>query len=152
MRLRSCTIARHAAVEVQTQAADGHGRRLGRARPEVQRAVVGWGPGLAPGTTGPVAQAHTDTCFGEKVTIRGTEYSDTIDGTSGDDVIDGGGDVINGLEGDDMICAGDLADSIDSGPGDDHVWGGGGDDDVVLGDGDDYMEAGDHSDDRRRSR
>ena len=67
--------------------------------------------------------------------IEGTPGNDTIDGRGGDDRIfaDGGNDDIKGGSGDDKIFAGDGNDRIDGGKGDDAMFGGAGND-IFVGD------------------
>ncbi|MEX2237780.1 MAG: hypothetical protein WEB00_09625 [Dehalococcoidia bacterium] len=69
-------------------------------------------------------------CRGRLATRLGTAAGETLTGTSGVDVIVGGGgnDTINGLGGDDVICGGDGRDTITGGPGDDIIDGGTGSD------------------------
>ncbi|MEX2237781.1 MAG: hypothetical protein WEB00_09630 [Dehalococcoidia bacterium] len=69
-------------------------------------------------------------CRGQLATRIGTAAGETLTGTSGVDVIVGGGgnDTINGLGGDDVICGGDGRDTISGGPGDDIIDGGAGPD------------------------
>ena len=54
------------------------------------------------------AHGRVPTCFGKPATILGTQQSDRIQGTAGDDVIVGlkGRDYIEGNGGDDLICGG----------------------------------------------
>ena len=76
--------------------------------------------------------------------IRGTDAGEFLNGTNGDDEIDGegGNDFILGRRGDDIIRGGAGNDFILAGRGDDFVDGGSGDD-VILGDrGDDTVEGG----------
>lgn len=63
--------------------------------------------------------AWDNTCWGRKVTIRGTLQDDTINGTSGRDVIFayGGNDAIFGNGGNDWICGRNGSDYIDGGLG-----------------------------------
>ena len=70
------------------------------------------------------------TCGGEPATIRGTDLTDTLTGTTGPDVFfaGDGDDTINGLGGDDLICAGPGNDTVAAGDGNDRVIGGRGDD------------------------
>jgi uncharacterized repeat protein (TIGR01451 family) len=77
-------------------------------------------------------------------TITGTNKSDTIDGTSGDDVICGGNgkDTINGLGGNDIILGQNGKDDVIGGVGNDTVMGGNGKDHVVGGLGVDALRGG----------
>src|SRR5262245_28113837 len=74
-------------------------------------------------------------CLNFTATIEGTEGDDVIIGTDGLDVIVtfGGNDAILGGEGVDIIC---------SGAGDDQIWGGSNDDLLVGGPGDDRLLPG----------
>lgn len=85
----------------------------------------------------------TDICEGLTPTIEGTDRSETINGTSGHDIIFayGGNDEINASSGNDIICAGEGddvivgdsgSDMVDSGPGNDTVYGGSGGDTVLA--------------------
>jgi hypothetical protein len=80
-------------------------------------------------------------CNGRPATIVGTAAGETINGTSGDDVIVGlgGNDTINGDGGFDIICGGLGNDTINGGPGNDEIWGGRGNDTVRGGAGDDFI-------------
>ena len=74
-------------------------------------------------------------------TIVGTAGDDTLNGTSGADVIVGlgGNDTINGLGGADTICGMDGIDTISGGGGADYIVGNAGDD-IINGDtGDDHL-------------
>jgi Ca2+-binding RTX toxin-like protein len=74
-------------------------------------------------------------------TIVGSVDSETIEGTSGVDIIAtfGGDDTIRGNGGDDFICAGNGRDTLIGGPGDDFLYGGGGSDTVVGQQGHDWV-------------
>jgi hypothetical protein len=87
-------------------------------------------------------------CFGERVTIRGTNGDDRLSGTGGADVIDGrgGDDTIDGKGGNDLICGGGGADEIDGGKGADGLRGEGGDDAIGGGRGDDRLSGGSGTD------
>lgn len=78
-----------------------------------------------------------------------SNYSDPVDGTSGDDVmsdgyVDGDGTAITG--GPDLIHGGDGNDNINAGFGDDTIFGGAGNDTIDDWDGDDLVFAGDGDD------
>ena len=72
------------------------------------------------------AEAARPRCMGKKATKVGTNGAETINGTSGNDVIvaKGGDDVINGKGGADLICGGDDSDFIFAGGGNDKMNGG----------------------------
>ncbi|HYP22440.1 MAG TPA: hypothetical protein VEV43_02605, partial [Actinomycetota bacterium] len=82
-----------------------------------------------------------DKCFGDDVTIAGTEEGDVLEGTPGDDVISAlaGDDVVRGGGGNDTICGGAGADSIEGGAGRDAVAVGRGADDARGGEGSDII-------------
>ena len=82
-------------------------------------------------------------CDGLVPTIEGTEASETINGSSGDDIIFayGGDDKINGKGGNDIVCAGPGNDTINLEDGDDIVDTGGGDDKVNAEGGDNTVFA-----------
>ncbi len=96
------------------------------------------------GATAGASEQRAAKCFGQEPTIRGTWRSETINGTSGNDVIlaGPGDDTINGLEGDDLICGGPGDDTISGGPGNDKIKGQGGDDVLSGNDGDDMIVGG----------
>lgn len=81
------------------------------------------------------------TCFGQRVTIWGTNGDDTIWGTPGNDVIMAltGNDRIWGLGGNDRVCAGGGDDRVFGGPGVDRIFAGAGDDLVFGGGGGDLV-------------
>jgi Ca2+-binding RTX toxin-like protein len=90
------------------------------------------------------------TCFGQPVTIAGTDGDDSLNGTPGNDVIAGGAgtDIILAGDGNDLICGEDGTDyifglggndSIDGGPEGDGFAGGAGDDHTIGGDGNDFL-------------
>jgi Ca2+-binding RTX toxin-like protein len=81
-------------------------------------------------TTASTVEAAPVTCSGQRVTIKGTNGSNTITGTNRRDVINGlgGSDIIHGLGGDDLICGGSGHDRIYGGTGRDRLYGGVGDD------------------------
>lgn len=87
---------------------------------------------------------EADLCGGRTPTILGTDHSDLLHGTPGDDVINarGGADLIAGDGGNDLICGGDGTDLINAGPGDDTVYGGPGTDLLLGGPGDDTLYGG----------
>lgn len=64
--------------------------------------------------------------------LNGTDFADTIVGTSGDDMIDGKG-------GDDLIYGHDGNDLIQGGPGNDRIYGGKGNDIIAGGPGNDKL-------------
>jgi Ca2+-binding RTX toxin-like protein len=98
------------------------------------------------GAASPAAAARS--CHGHAATIVGTDRDDTLDGTSGRDVIVGGrgADTIDGRGGDDIICGGVGSDLIEAGDGDDQVWGEWGYDRIKGGSGDDMLDGGPRSD------
>src|SRR5438874_11589906 len=67
----------------------------------------------------PATAVASPTCFGHKVTIKGTLHNDTIVGTDGPDVINtyDGNDVIDGRGGNDLICSGNGNDIVQGGAG-----------------------------------
>jgi hypothetical protein len=77
----------------------------------------------------------------EECTITGTPRSDTLVGTSGDDVICGlgGNDTIVGGKGDDIIRGGAGRDQVNGGGGDDVLSGGAGRDSLLGGSGNDAI-------------
>ncbi len=83
-------------------------------------------------------------CEGLPATIVGTERSDTLHGTSGDDVIvaKGGNDVIRSYGGDDVVCGGPGNDRIATGAGADVAIGGPGNDSVSSSAGADRIVGG----------
>lgn len=94
----------------------------------------------------PAAAARS--CHGRDATIVGTDGADTLEGTSGRDVIVGGRgkDTIDGRGGDDIICGGLGSDVIDGGDGNDQIWGGWGYERISGGSGDDVIVGGPRSD------
>ena len=84
--------------------------------------------------------------FGRK--ILGTNKSDDIHGTIGDDKIFGGNgkDKINGKGGDDLIKGENGKDKLLGGAGDDKVYGGNGKDQLWGGSGDDVLNGGNGKD------
>ncbi len=93
-------------------------------------------------TTTTVGIAH------ELCTITGTNRSDTLTGTPGDDVICGGNgkDTIDGLGGNDIIVGGNGKDVLTGGDGNDTVMGGNGKDQVTGGAGLDVLRGGNGKD------
>ncbi|NNC80100.1 MAG: hypothetical protein HKN94_08115 [Acidimicrobiales bacterium] len=85
---------------------------------------------------------HTPKCRSQVATIVGSNLSETIQGTPGDDVIValGGNDVIYGGGGNDIICAGNGNDVVHAGGGRDVVLGGRGHDTIRGGAGDDRLD------------
>ncbi|MDB4841486.1 hypothetical protein OAH73_02755 [Planktomarina sp.] len=73
--------------------------------------------------------------------IFGTDDGSTLDGLSGDDVIEAGAgdDILDGGAGDDLLDGGDGDDIIFGGAGDDTITGGAGDDTLNGGAGDDTI-------------
>jgi Ca2+-binding RTX toxin-like protein len=95
--------------------------------------------------------AAAPNCEGARATIVGTDRNDTLEGTSGVDVIvaKGGNDVIRSYGGADVVCGGPGTDRIMTGAGDDIAIGGtgndwvnsaGGADRVVGGPGDETVD------------
>ncbi|MEM6973935.1 MAG: choice-of-anchor I family protein [Pseudomonadota bacterium] len=80
----------------------------------------------------------------EGIDLVGGFGNDTLQGTGGDDFIDGrfGRDTITAAGGDDEVIGGFGADEIDAGDGDDDVDAGFGSDVVDAGDGDDFVLGG----------
>lgn len=81
-------------------------------------------------------------------TITGTNQSETLNGTAGDDVICGGNgrDTINGLGGNDIILGQNGKDTLNGGDGNDTVMGGNAKDVVVGGTGIDALRGGNGAD------
>ena len=77
-------------------------------------------------------------------TIKGTTASDTLNGTSGDDIICGGNgsDTINGLGGNDTIFGQNGRDALNGSDGNDNVMGANGKDQVTGGVGIDMLRGG----------
>lgn len=100
-----------------------------------------------PGASG-TAVAAKPRCDGLKATIVGTDKSQTMFGTKGDDVIvaKGGNDRIFGMGGDDVICAGPGNDIVDGGAGRDRIFGGNGNDELKGGSGKDLLDGGEGRD------
>lgn len=101
---------------------------------------------LLPGPTYGAAAARK--CGGRTVTHEGTAGDDTIDGTSGRDVVlaGDGDDTIDTLGGEDVICAGRGEDVVKAGMQADTIWGGGGKDRITAGRGDDVVYGEDGAD------
>jgi len=80
--------------------------------------------------------------------IDGDEFSNTLTGSSADDVLSGmeGNDKLFGNHGDDLLDGGDDNDSLVGGNGDDWLEGGDGNDTLAGGLGDDLLMGGDGSD------
>jgi uncharacterized repeat protein (TIGR01451 family) len=76
--------------------------------------------------------------------IKGTTASDTLNGTSGDDIICGGNgsDAINGLGGNDTIFGQNGKDALNGSDGNDNVMGANGKDQVTGGVGTDMLRGG----------
>ena len=108
-----------------------HGRRL-----ILGAAIVG-AMAIAPAAN---ADTGGKTCFGKKLTIKGTLHRDVIHGTPHNDVIDtySGNDVIYGGGGNDLICSGSGNDVIVGGAGEDKLDGYRGQD-LLVGD---YLNSG----------
>ena len=68
----------------------------------------------------------TQTCFGKRATLCGTDGRDKLTGTRRRDVIVArrGNDTIKGLGGNDLICGGEGKDKLSGGPGRDRLDGG----------------------------
>jgi uncharacterized repeat protein (TIGR01451 family) len=77
-------------------------------------------------------------------TMKGTNASETLNGTSGDDIICGGNgrDTINGLGGNDTIFGQNGKDVLNGGDGNDNVMGANGKDQVSGGTGTDMLRGG----------
>ena len=104
-------------------------------------ALLGTTPIVAHATAPEPVVAPTPAPPVEECTITGTPRSDTLVGTSGDDVICGlgGTDTIVGGKGDDIIRGGAGRDQIAGGGGDDELSGGAGSDSLLGGSGDDAI-------------
>lgn len=87
------------------------------------------------------AEAARPKCLGYPATKVGTNKPETINGTSGIDVIvaKGGSDQINGKGGDDIICADGGNDVVSGGGGVDIILGSTGNDTLKGGPGGDYL-------------
>ena len=90
---------------------------------------------------GPASAGTGQMCGGEAATFVGNDNPETINGTSGKDVIValGGNDTINGKGGDDVICTGSGKDKTYGGAGHDTINTGGGKDIAYGGAGDDGL-------------
>jgi hypothetical protein len=75
---------------------------------------------------GTIAITVTNECFGKKPTIIGTDGDDTLEGSTGKDVIVtlGGKDSVKGRAGKDRICTDGAKDELAGGKGDDRLEGG----------------------------
>ncbi len=105
------------------------------------------------GVTGKAAEVPKE-CEGiefDGEPIFGTEKSDYIKGTAGNDLIFGleGSDLIKGKGGNDCLVGGSGSDSLRGEKGNDVLVGGGGTDTLRGGDGDDYLYGGDDRDSLR---
>lgn len=107
-------------------------------------AVLGTTPLVARASAPDPVVAPTPAPASEECTITGTSRSDTLVGTSGDDVICGlgGNDTIVGGKGDDVIRGGAGSDSLRGGSGDDVISGDAGRDNLSGGNGDDALNGG----------
>ena len=79
------------------------------------------------------------------VTVKiGSDQNETLNGTSGIDMIFGlaGRNTINGLGGNDLLCGGNSADTLSGGDGDDFLDGQNGDDILSGGNGNDRLQGG----------
>ena len=82
--------------------------------------------------------------YGGDDTLYGSDGRDVLDGGSGDDTLYGGAgdDWIFGRDGDDMLYGGDGDDIIEGFDGDDTLYGGDGDDKLYGNEGDDTLDSG----------
>jgi Ca2+-binding RTX toxin-like protein len=80
--------------------------------------------------------------------LVGTDKSETINGTTGTDMVFGlnGQNTINGNAGNDLLCGGNSNDTISGGDGDDIIDGENGDDAISGGDGNDILRGGSGND------
>ena len=87
-------------------------------------------------------------CDGVAATITGTAGNNTLNGTSGDDVIvgRGGNDRIDPGSGNDRVCGGSGADTVELSSGNDRIFGGSGNDTLAGGSGDDSVWGGEGND------
>ena len=79
------------------------------------------------------------------ITVKvGTDKNETLNGTSGTDMIFGlgGKNTINGNAGNDLLCGGNSNDTINGGDGNDFIDGQRGDDTLTGGNGDDLLRGG----------
>lgn len=83
-----------------------------------------------------------DDALAEACTITGTNKSDVLTGTSGDDVICAlnGRDTVDGLGGNDVLVGGNGKDALQGGDGNDVLLGGNGKDQLTGGAGSDLLE------------
>jgi len=99
-------------------------------------------------TTGGGGGGGGDTCPGfasdPRNQIVGSAGSDTLVGTTGDDIICGlgGADTLSGLEGNDLVLGGTGSDILRGGPGSDTLKGGRGNDTIYGGGGADTLKGG----------
>ena len=82
--------------------------------------------------------------YGGDDTLYGSDGRDVLDGGSGDDTLYGGAgdDWVFGRDGDDMLYGGDGDDIIEGFDGDDTLYGGDGDDKLYGNEGDDTLDSG----------
>jgi Ca2+-binding RTX toxin-like protein len=80
--------------------------------------------------------------------VVGSDNSETLNGTSGTDMMFGlgGQNTINGNAGNDLLCGGNGNDTISGGPGSDIIDGQNGDDTISGGDGNDILRGGSGND------
>lgn len=95
-----------------------------RVRAVIVAGVLALGPFVVSAEQSTAAPV-TPACQGEIATIVGTPRSDSISGSSGDDVIVslGGVDYVDGGGGNDLICGGSHRDFLRGGVGDDQLFG-----------------------------
>ena len=90
---------------------------------------------------------HKDTLISIE-NVRGTNFSDLLQGSTADNVLIGmgGNDSMSGLDGDDLLQGGEGNDSLDGGNGSDFLDGGRGNDTLIGGSGGDLLQGGDGDD------